>query len=676
LFKIGHFRAYNLILTSFLVVIFLFILSYMYHLLLTHSEEYTQGLVTAVEHFESTTENFFDEYTHVSQTLRQVPCIVEMDGQACDPFLSGLNQEHPDTINFAATDADGLFFTSGMPYDHADPPSIAKLPFFKELAGGADRAIMPPHTGPISNEKVTGVVIPILTEYGGFNGVIGVSIRLEALVKDWSRYPLPPHVQLIVADKQGTVIFTSDSYSDFVDGSISEIYSANEIVAGTLNRLTVNNVDYRTYSTSMEMDSGGFLILGLCSPSGIWSNFFNTHTDLVLLTGIMAVLLILVLSLILRDRSFVGKLVNSEEQKHLILNSAFEGIYGIDLDGNCTFCNAAALKILGYEEEQDLIGKPMHDLVHHTTRDGKFYPSEECVVLNALKLGEGINNQDELMWKSDGTSFDSEMWAYPVRKDEKIVGAVVSFIDITEKKRTDAVLQRTTRLATVGQIASGVAHEINNPLATIAACAESLENKLSRINPGSMQDYNYFDEYLKMITQEVKHGSRITSELLNLAKEKPFTPQSINLGRFIRDTIRLFDIQSRFELFSFMTEIEDDIPVLMGDSNRLRQVMVVLVENAIEAMPDGGTVSVSCSTNDMSDQVYIEVSDTGPGIPPDVIDHIFEPFYTTRLEKGTGLGLAVAFNIIARHNGTIVANSTEEGGARLTITLPVIEQTG
>ncbi len=534
---------------------------------------------------------------------------------------------------------------------------------------------MPPHTGPISDEKVTGVVIPLLTEDGRFDGVIGLSIRLKALVRSWSEYPLQPPEQLIVVDGQGTVLFATGPFSVFVDRDVSSITGAEEIMTVNPSQITVNNIKYRPHITRMKIDSGGFLILGLCSRPHMWQTFFATHNDLILISGTMFALFFIMMCLILRERSVVRNLASSEEQKHLILNSAFEGIYGIDIDGNCTFCNAAALKILGYDEEKDLIGTRIHDLVHHTRRDGTHYPSEDCIILDALKKGEGINKQDDLLWRADGTSVDSETWAYPVEKGGKVVGAVVSFIDTTERKRTQDVLQRTARLTTIGQIASGVAHEINNPLATIQACAESLENKLSTIDPESMPDYNNFHDYLKMIRQEVNQCSQITSELLNLAREKPYTPKRTNLHRLIRNTLRLFEIQSRFELFSFQIDIKEDVPILMGDPDRLRQVLVILVENALEAMQEGGQIDISCWINETGDQVFIEVSDDGPGIPADIADHIFEPFYTTKVERGTGMGLAVAYKIIANHNGTITVDSKEVEGARFTITLPVNQET-
>ncbi len=131
MFNIVYSRIYNLVLLGLLVSLFLLTLAYMYQISLEHHEEYSQSLVDAVGHFERATESFFDEYTQLSKTLRRVPCIVEKDSGSCDPLLAELNSEFPDVVNFAATDAEGFFFASGMPYDHAKPPSIEKLPFFK-----------------------------------------------------------------------------------------------------------------------------------------------------------------------------------------------------------------------------------------------------------------------------------------------------------------------------------------------------------------------------------------------------------------------------------------------------------------------------------------------------------------------------------------------------------------
>src|SRR5437870_4525922 len=127
----------------------------------------------------------------------------------------------------------------------------------------------------------------------------------------------------------------------------------------------------------------------------------------------------------------------SEERTRLLLDSTAEAIYGVDMQGNCTFCNPATLRLLGYPRASDLLGKNMHSLAHHTRPDGTPYPDAECSIYQAFRPKEGTHLEDGVLWRPDGTSFPAEIWSYPVRRGEEMVGCVVTFVDITERKRAD-----------------------------------------------------------------------------------------------------------------------------------------------------------------------------------------------------------------------------------------------
>ncbi len=131
-----------------------------------------------------------------------------------------------------------------------------------------------------------------------------------------------------------------------------------------------------------------------------------------------------------------------EELVRLLLQSTGEGLYGFDLSGNCTFANPACVKLLGFESDQDLLGRNMHELVHHTRPDGSAYPVEECQIYRALQVRSGVHVDDEVMFRSDGTSFPAEYWSYPMFRDGELVGCVLTFVDITERKRIEAELAR------------------------------------------------------------------------------------------------------------------------------------------------------------------------------------------------------------------------------------------
>jgi PAS domain S-box-containing protein len=131
----------------------------------------------------------------------------------------------------------------------------------------------------------------------------------------------------------------------------------------------------------------------------------------------------------------------SEEQIRLLLDSTGEGIYGIDMDGNCTFANPACVRLLGFASDQDLLGRNMHDLVHHTRPDGSAYPMVECRIYQAFRKGEGVHADDEVMWRHDGTNFPAEYWSYPMERDGELVGSVLTFVDITQRRRAERRLR-------------------------------------------------------------------------------------------------------------------------------------------------------------------------------------------------------------------------------------------
>jgi PAS domain S-box-containing protein len=141
-------------------------------------------------------------------------------------------------------------------------------------------------------------------------------------------------------------------------------------------------------------------------------------------------------------RRMEKRLRDSEGQVRLLLNSTGEGIYGIDLQGNCTFANPACVRLLGFESDQDLLGRNMHELVHHTRPNGEPYPMVECKIYQAFRVGEGVHVDDEVIWRADGTSFPAEYWSYPMDRDGESIGSVLTFVDITERRQIETKLRQ------------------------------------------------------------------------------------------------------------------------------------------------------------------------------------------------------------------------------------------
>jgi len=187
---------------------------------------------------------------------------------------------------------------------------------------------------------------------------------------------------------------------------------------------------------------------------------------------------------VVREQAATEARSDSEDKLRLILDSTAEGIYGIDLEGRCTFCNLACVQLLGHESPGDLLGKNMHHLVHHSRKDGTPVPVEQCKSCQALLAGEGVHVETEVLWRADGTSFPSEYWSYPQRKGERLIGAVVAFLDITQRKAAEEALSSVSRRLIEAQeqerirIARELHDDTSQRLALLATGIDQLKTEL------------------------------------------------------------------------------------------------------------------------------------------------------------------------------------------------------
>jgi two-component system NtrC family sensor kinase len=243
--------------------------------------------------------------------------------------------------------------------------------------------------------------------------------------------------------------------------------------------------------------------------------------------------------------------------------------------------------------------------------------------------------------------------------------------DITARVEANRAVARAEKIAAIGRLAAGVVHEINNPLATIAACAEALE---SRVNDGEFKDSAAVDdlrEYLGLIRTEAFRCKTITNGLLDFSRTRPAAHAPVSLGDIISSAVRLLAHQQRANNINFQIETADDLPLVSGDEGQLQQAIIALGTNAIDAMAVGGQLRIVSRKN--GENVTVEVSDSGAGIPAENVAKIFEPFFTTKeVGKGTGLGLAVCYGILTEHGGSLDVQSTVGVGTTFTISLPAI----
>jgi len=246
--------------------------------------------------------------------------------------------------------------------------------------------------------------------------------------------------------------------------------------------------------------------------------------------------------------------------------------------------------------------------------------------------------------------------------------------DITGKKEREIQLIMSERLAALGQISSGIAHEINNPLAAIAACAEGL---LNRIKKGRFEK-EIFRNYLDIITQEVSRCKGITTSMLSFVRETAYQKKDIDINYVLDKTMELIGFQGRLKNVSVRKKYDGPL-IAYGSEGELRQVFLAVVLNALDAMENKGALTLETGIYNSKPEgetggrsVFVEISDTGVGVPAEYAGRIFDSFFTTKSEKGgIGLGLSIANKIIKDHNGSILVTSEGGKGASFLIVLPI-----
>ncbi len=354
---------------------------------------------------------------------------------------------------------------------------------------------------------------------------------------------------------------------------------------------------------------------------------------------------------------------SAEEQLHLLLDNAGEGICGMDLDGYCIFANHAALNMTGYSS-RDLIGQPLHSRIHHSHTDGSSYPAENCRMFDSVRTGDAQMVKDEVLWRKDGISFPVRYVSTPIVQNNLIIGAVVIFSDISAEKHTERLKD---------EFVSIVSHELRTPLTAILAA-------LRMVNAGVMDTVP--ERRREMLDISEKNAQRLLTLINDLLDINKLEAGKVTLNRtmvplaaFLDECVREnagYAPQYQTE-FHISTCPGGDFRVYM-DSDRMKQVLANLLSNAAKFSPAGQTVEIFASHD--KDSVFISVRDRGPGIPPEFQEHLFQKFSqadssSTRKVGGTGLGLAIARELVQLHGGTLAyVTSPASGGTTFTVTLP------
>lgn len=288
----------------------------------------------------------------------------------------------------------------------------------------------------------------------------------------------------------------------------------------------------------------------------------------------------------------------------------------------------------------------------------------------AFKTGQ-IERIEHETTSTDGLTKHWLISKIPMQDESGAVSHVIAVgEDITARVEANRAVARAEKLSAVGRLAAGVVHEINNPLATIAACAEALESRVSEGTFGESSEVDNLREYLQLIRSEAFRCKSITNGLLDFSRARAGEHELVDIAETIESAARLLQHQRRGHDIEIKVETESNLAPVSGDRGQLQQAVITLAENAIDAMPEGGLLVLRARPGEGTPSVIIEVSDSGVGIPYENLAKIFDPFYTTKeIGRGTGLGLAVCYGIVTEHGGRISVESNVGHGTTFTIML-------
>jgi PAS domain S-box-containing protein len=644
---------------------------------------------------------------------------------------------------------------------------------------------------------------------------------------------------ILIADyPEGNSLYVSPAYQKLLGYSLDELQDHNSLALVHPDDLTL--IHQATEAMVHEGANGVIKELRYRNKNGNWHHV-EAHACAVR-NSRGELERIVVISRMIDDRIQARQqLQEREERLQLLLDSTAESIYGLDINGNCTFCNPACLRLLGYQSVNDLLGKNMHNAIHHSRADGSPYPMEECCIYQAFRSSSLMHIDDEVVWRADSTFLPVEYWSHPVIREGKTVGAIVTFVDITERKASQAALHRAhveaelfinsvpsiltgisrdarikrwnlaagqvfgltavevaynhlancgiqwtrtdmkaeidswcthreprrietlpflikgetrflgltlnwisapetdaeelliigsdvtereslgqqlrqaQKLEAIGQLAAGIAHEINTPIQYVGDNTRFLKESwpwfhdlfniaqemkqeaapgpispqmLERLDALAQKaDFEYLQTEIPRAIDQSLEGIQRVTKIVRAMKEfsHPGSEEkkAIDINQAIETTITVARNEWKY-VSEVVTHFDSALPLVFCHAGEFNQVILNLLINAAhaiaQAVGEGSQVKGKIVVTTVRDQDWavISISDTGTGIPEALQSRVFEPFFTTKpVGKGTGQGLALAHTaIVRRHGGKIWVESVPGKGTTFYIRIPFAGSAG
>ena len=420
-------------------------------------------------------------------------------------------------------------------------------------------------------------------------------------------------------------IYTTNDYKEFFNNDeidlLIELTGNQDVFLDVINnkKKTVRSLDHKTAMLFWEMSS-------ILSEQRVTEKLLH------------------------ETRAIYGVLINELIQEDVMVIGP--GFHIQDI--NNTLLNRHNIK------KEDAIGRYCYEISHGQDRpcQGKNHP---CPLIQTLKTQQPARMTHVHVDDKNREIFYS-LTTYPLVENGQMSAVVEIWRDITKDINLQRLMMHQEKLASIGRLAAGVAHEINNPMTTILTSAMLIQEDMEPNDP------NY--EELQTIVDETKRCSRIVKSLLDFARHSKPSITENRINDIVREGISLIKKQAKFNDISIEENLAGDMPTVYVDKDQIEQSVINLLQNAIEATPPGGKVTITTRNGSKKGTIEIMVRDTGKGIPKEDQRKIFEPFYTTK-ESGTGLGMAITVGHIHQHGGIINIESSPDHGTTFIVRLPI-----
>lgn len=377
---------------------------------------------------------------------------------------------------------------------------------------------------------------------------------------------------------------------------------------------------------------------------------------------------------ILREKELIQE---KEEKINLLLNSAAEGIYGVDVDGNCTFANKSCVNMLGYSSEEEMLGQNIHKLIHHSYASGKTMDLSECKMQATILNNVETHSEDEVFWRKDGTKVEVEYFSFPQVQNGKVIGYVVTFLDISERKKTEKqIISFAKDLQKLNsdkdKFIRILAHDLKNPFNSIIGFSEYIIQNLGSIEKDEIEEFtkmiNDSSEKAYTLLEEILLWLKVQSGQLSVQKTK------IELRNIVLNIIENLSPLAQNKSIKLSCNIPQDV-YIEADINMFKTILRNLITNSIKFTNENGEIEVKIE--EIEKRIKIIVSDNGVGMSQDLAKNLFTEQVSqteegTNGEKGTGLGLTIIKELVQKHKELIWAESEIGKGSRFIVTMPKI----